>query len=76
MCMFMYSTLLKVVDNLSVTVSNIITVEQDTLDQLNDNGTLNTIAQALEQGLADVIVNNVTGTYSKQTPNIATMVSS
>ncbi|XP_071817466.1 uncharacterized protein [Apostichopus japonicus] len=64
----------EVVDNLSVTVSNIITVEQDTLDQLNDNGTLNTIAQALEQGLADVIVNNVTGTYSKQTPNIATMV--
>ncbi|XP_071818157.1 uncharacterized protein [Apostichopus japonicus] len=63
-----------VVDSLAVTISNIISVDQQILDDLNQQGMLSVIAQAFEQVLNEVIVNNETGTYSQGTENIATMV--
>lgn len=69
-----FAILLQVVDSLAVTISNIISVDQQILDDLNQQGMLSVIAQAFEQVLNEVIVNNETGTYSQGTENIATMV--
>lgn len=56
-------------------MSNLIGANMDDSTELERSGASNDIVQAFEAGLSRVIVDNVTGTYSTQSENIAIMVS-